>query len=109
MNLAQYVTIGIQFLHLMIGGDAASRRSDYAHTSTARGESHDEQAMPGLDSEAIDFRAASESLGIGKLQVGEGWGKRSAGRWVVGFVNFEDGGKPMSQQLDHCVQGTGLQ
>ena len=28
----------------------------------ARGESYDEQAMPELDSEAIDFRAASESF-----------------------------------------------
>lgn len=30
----------------------------------ARGESYDEQAMPGLDSEAIDFRAASESFAL---------------------------------------------
>lgn len=28
----------------------------------ARGEAYDEQAMPGLDSEALDFRAASESF-----------------------------------------------
>ncbi len=28
----------------------------------ARGETHDEQPMPGLDSEALDFRAASESF-----------------------------------------------
>ena len=28
----------------------------------ARGESYDEQPMPGLDSEALDFRAASESF-----------------------------------------------
>ena len=28
----------------------------------ARGETFDERAMPGLDSEAIDFRAASESF-----------------------------------------------
>jgi len=28
----------------------------------ARGEAYDEQPMPGLDSEALDFRAASESL-----------------------------------------------
>lgn len=29
---------------------------------TARGESYDEQPMAGLDSEALDFRAASESF-----------------------------------------------
>lgn len=30
---------------------------------TSRGEAYDEQAMPDLDSEALDFRAASESFG----------------------------------------------
>lgn len=30
----------------------------------ARGEGFDEQPMPGLDSEALDFRAASESFGL---------------------------------------------
>lgn len=51
---------------------SSNRRADRELTEemrrTARGESYDEQAMPSLDSEAIDFRAASESFnGIRKL------------------------------------------
>ncbi len=48
---------------------ASAREKSIRHGSTstplrrfARGEGFDEQAMPGLDSEAIDFVAASESF-----------------------------------------------
>lgn len=48
----------------------AELRADLQRVS--RGESYDEQAMPGLDSEAIDFRAASELFSpIRKLQRGD--------------------------------------
>ena len=34
----------------------------------ARGEAFDEQPMPGLDSEVLDFRAASESFDLSRSQ-----------------------------------------
>lgn len=51
---------------------STNRRADRELTEElrrfARGESFDEQPMPGLDSEALDFRAASESFaGVRKL------------------------------------------
>jgi predicted HTH transcriptional regulator len=59
-----------QGIYVRVG--ASNRRADRELAEemrrAAHGEAYDEQAMPGVDSEAIDFRAASESFaGIRKL------------------------------------------